>query len=71
MLYLECMYGHSMNRWIDYEKEYNLNKDYCRHVFLSELMLVIAARKQWPMYATHQEDKLFCNDKWSDNFGNK
>ena len=33
-------------------------------------MIVIAARKRWPMYATHEEDKLFCNAKWSDDFGN-
>jgi len=70
MLYLEYMYGHSMNRWVDYEKEYNLNKDYCRRVFRSKLMLVIAARKRWPMYATHEEDNLFHNAKWSTDFGN-
>ena len=33
-------------------------------------MLVVAARKRWPMYATHAEDIMICNSKWSDNFGN-
>ena len=57
VLYLEYVYGHSINRWVEYEKEYNLhNKDHCRRVFRSKLVLVIAARKQWPMYATHEEE---------------
>ena len=29
MLYLEYMYGHSMNHWIDYEKDYNLDIKCC------------------------------------------
>ena len=70
MLYYECMYSHSKNQWVDHEDDYRLNVINCRHVFCSKLELVIAAWKQWPMYATHEEDKLFPDRKWSDDFGN-
>ena len=64
------MYGHSKNRWVDYEDDYGFNVISCRRVFRSKLALVLAARKRWPMYATHEEDNLFRNRKWSDDFGN-
>jgi len=60
-----------MNRWIDYEKEFNFHKDYCRRVFRSKLQLVIAARKRWPMYATHEEDMNFRSDDWKKYVGDR
>ena len=70
ILYLQYIYGHSIKRWVDYAKEYNLKMEYCRRIFRSKLEIVITARKRWPMYATHREDVLFRDSKWENDVGN-
>jgi len=71
LLYLQYVYGHSINRWIDYEKEYNLDRKHCRRVFRSHLKLVISARNIWPMYATHEEDMKFRSNEWNEQVGDR
>ena len=71
ILYFEFIYGHSKNRWCDYESHYKLYRHNCRRVFKSKLNIAIDARNRWPMYLSHKEDCHFRKKKWNDDFENK
>ena len=71
ILYFEFLYGHSKNRWCDYESEYKLKEENCRRVFTSKLNIAIDARNRWPMYLSHKEDCRFRKKKWNDLFENQ
>ena len=64
VLYLEYVFGHSISRWSDYEKEYDLHENSCRCVLWSKLTIVVSARKRWPMYATHKRISYFLKINW-------
>ena len=67
-MYLEFMYGHSKNRWIDYEREYKLREHSLRRVFDSKLNIALEARRRWPKYASYAEDVKLRKDKWDKHF---
>jgi len=67
--FCEMIYGHSGMRWIDFARTYNIHPSILRRVFKHKLSLVIATRKSWPLYATHEEDIMFCKESWNSILG--
>ena len=56
VLFFEYTYGHSKNRFCNYESEYNLNRKRCRVLIRLKLQIAIKARTRWPMHASYEED---------------
>ena len=65
----EFIYGKSLLCWKDFEKAYGLSQKPLRCVLRQKLSLILAARRNWPMYATVEEDLALRNDAtWNRHF---
>jgi len=62
------MYGHSAIQWQDYGQIYRLSYYILCRVFQNKLSLVMTMRKQWPMYATFDEDLTLWKENWNEIF---
>ena len=69
MLFYEFGQGWTNVRQKDYAKTYNINRDTMVKDLLYRLQIELKCRERWPMYATHEEDMKFCEEKWNKEFG--
>jgi hypothetical protein len=66
--YFEMTYGHSANRWCDYERSYKMTVNVLRELYRRKLTMAILTRKRWPLYATHKEDVQLRKPSWNEIF---
>jgi hypothetical protein len=69
--FFEMLWGRSLQRWVDAEHVYKLDKKSLRKIFTQKLALVISAVNRWPRYAYHAEDVALRSEKWKERYKNK
>ena len=70
-LYFEVIWGRTLTRWIDTEKEYRMSRSCCRDMFDSKLSMMISCRDSWPQFASYMEDSYLRKYKWNDKYEGK
>jgi hypothetical protein len=69
--FFEMIWGRSVQRWIDAERIFKLEKKRLRYVFVCKLVLVKKAVALWPRYAYHEEDVQLQSAKWKERYKGK
>jgi hypothetical protein len=71
-LFIETIYGRTMLRWIDAKFKYNMSCSTLRDVYDRKLELIKRVRRQWPTYASLDEDETYRKDfKWEAYLGRR
>lgn len=63
--YFEYEYSHVHHRWKDFEKQMDLREKSLRKVVVRKLSLVVACRRQWPLYVSLKEDESLRYENWN------
>ena len=71
LMYYDILWGKTIIRWIDVEKEYKMHGTLCLKVFDTKLALVVCCRSSWPRWVSHSEDCYLRKQKWSDKYEGK